>query len=125
MQLINSSSTPETGATSDVPTKGVLAAFRHAWQWLLFVIFNDPVPHVLYRCLAAIITVLTLFSMLLFFTCMASGEIITAMLCLAAMPFQILMWWLNRRGLVYGALLFVVWCVIGTTLGSIPSSYAG
>jgi signal transduction histidine kinase/DNA-binding response OmpR family regulator len=48
-----------------------------------------------------------------------------AAVLLVTLPIDAFIWWLNRRGLIYGALLLVIWFALGNALGAPPASYAG
>jgi signal transduction histidine kinase/CheY-like chemotaxis protein len=101
-----------------------VTTLRHAWKWLTLVQADDPVRLVLNRGFAAVITVVILLNAVLGPALLMSDETAAALVTLVSIPFYTFLWWLNRRGTVYGATLFVLWAAIGITLGSIPSSYA-
>src|SRR5690349_16466841 len=93
-----------------------------AWRWLTLVHAGDPVRYLLNRGFAAVMLALILINIPLIITFIVNGEIVKLLVSLVAIPCMLFVWWLNRRGLVYGALLFTLWCVIGSTLGIPPSS---
>jgi signal transduction histidine kinase/CheY-like chemotaxis protein len=101
-----------------------VTTLRHAWKWLTLVQADDPVRLVLNRGFAAVITIVILLNAVLGPALLMSDETAAALVTLVSIPFYTFLWWLNRRGTVYGATLFVLWAAIGITLGSIPSSYA-
>jgi signal transduction histidine kinase/DNA-binding NarL/FixJ family response regulator len=93
-----------------------------AWRWLTLVHADDPVRYMLNRGFAAVMLALILINVPLILTFIVNGEIVKLLVSLVAIPCMLFVWWLNRRGLVYGALLFTLWCVMGSTLGIPPSS---
>jgi PAS domain-containing protein len=120
--------TPSTDNASSDSTAGNpgAAALRRAWQWMTLINTDDPVRLALNHGFAYVIITLTLILMLLNLTTLLSNApTITKIVILAAIPFHLLMWWLNRRGTIYGAIVAVIWFVFGTALGFTPSTYAG
>src|SRR4051812_21524405 len=100
-------------------------ALGRGWQWLTLVDADDPVRLVLNGGFAAIIVILVLAASLLVPVFLISGELSVALVLLITLPIDVFIWWLNRRGLMYGALLLVIWFALGNALGAPPSSYAG
>ena len=126
MQLTNPPPNTDSASSSGVANKLRVTILRHAWQWLTLVRATDPVRAVLNRGFAYVITTITLILILLnLATLLSSVPTITKMVILAAIPFHLLMWWLNRRGTIYGAVLAVIWFVLATALGTARTTYAG
>jgi signal transduction histidine kinase len=98
---------------------------RRVWRWLTLVDAQDPVRLVLNRGFAVIIVILALSASLLVPVFLISGELSVALVLLVTLPIDVFIWWLNRRGLIYGALLLVIWFALGNALGAPPASYAG
>jgi PAS domain S-box-containing protein len=100
-------------------------SLRRFWQWLTIVHSDDPIRLILNQGFANIIIIFAVISSLLLFALSASGEIAAAIVSIVSIPVQIFIWWLNRRGTVYGITLYVLWFIVAITLGSPPASYAG
>src|SRR3954447_19601345 len=99
-------------ACSDSNAGNPHAALRRAWQWMTLVHADDPVRYVLNRGFAHIITIIILFTILLtLITLTYAGVTIEGIVQLSTMPLLLLAWWLNRRGTVYGAAIYVAMVV--------------
>src|SRR5690349_20324200 len=108
MQLTNPPPNPDSPAVSFTADLRGSALFR-AWRWLMVVHARDPVRLVLNRGFATIIVILALVACLLAPVFLISGERSVALVLLVTLPIDAAIWWLNRRGLIYGALLLVIW----------------
>jgi PAS domain S-box-containing protein len=100
-------------------------AANRLWQWLTLIKGDDPIRQALNRGFAHILLFFTFLSMVLIFALFASGERAAAVVTIVSIPLQVFTWWLNRRGTVYGASLYVLWFIVAFVLGSPPASYAG
>jgi signal transduction histidine kinase/CheY-like chemotaxis protein len=126
MQLTNPPPNTDSASSSRIANNLGVTILRRAWQWLTLVRTDDPVRAVLNRGFAYVITVLTLILLLLELVLIPSdGPINLKIVLLVALPLHLLMWWLNRRGTTYGAVLAVIWFVLAAALGSAPATYAG
>ncbi|HEX2621987.1 MAG TPA: PAS domain-containing sensor histidine kinase [Phototrophicaceae bacterium] len=99
-------------------------AVNRLWQWLTLVHCDDPIRLALNRGFAHIILFFIFITIFLIFALFASGEK-AAIVSVVSIPIQTFMWWLNRRGTVYGAGLYVLWVIVAFVAGSPPASYAG
>jgi PAS domain S-box-containing protein len=95
------------------------------WQWATLIHSDDPIRHALNRGFAHIIIGFTSLTIPLIFALFASGEGAAAVLSIVSLPIQALTWWLNRRGTIYGAGLYVLWLIAAFVLVSPPETYAG
>jgi PAS domain S-box-containing protein len=102
-----------------------LKAANRLWQWLTLIHCDDPIRQALNRGFAQIILFFIFISILLIFALFASGERAAAIVSVVSIPLQTFIWWLNRRGMVYGASLYVLWIIVAFVVGSPPASYAG
>jgi PAS domain S-box-containing protein len=102
-----------------------LKAVRQFWQWLTLIHCDDPIRKALNQGFAQIILFFIFISILLIFALFASGERAAAIVTVVSIPLQSFIWWLNRRGMVYGASLYVLWLIVAFVVGSPPASYAG
>src|SRR5215213_2908388 len=120
--------TPSIDNANSDPTAGNpgASALRRAWQWLTLIHADDPVRYVLNRGFAHIITIIILFTVLLTLITLTNAGLATeGIVQLSTIPLVLLAWWLNRRGTVYGAGIYVAMCVFATATGLAPSQYAG
>lgn len=109
---------------SRIAAHPVISLIIRGWRWLLFVQTNDPVRYVVNRGFAYVIIVQITAAFLLgilFIVSRASIELQVVMLI--AVPLQIFLWWLNRRGTIYGATVYAIWCALSSVLASTPTSY--
>lgn len=81
--------------------------------------------HTLNHGFAIILLLFMLIDGLLIPVLFLTNEIPSMVVAVIAVPFLMLMWWLNRRGTVYGAVLYTVWNSVAIVLASDPASYAG
>jgi signal transduction histidine kinase/CheY-like chemotaxis protein len=125
MQLTNLPPNTDSAAASRSANNPGVTILRRAWQWLTLVRADDPVRLMLNQGFATIIVILALAASLLVPVFLISGELSVALVLLITLPIDIFIWWLNRRGLIYGALLLVIWFALGNALGAPPASYAG
>jgi PAS domain S-box-containing protein len=95
------------------------------WQWLILVKGDDPIRQALNRGFAHIVLFFLFLSILLIFALFASGERAAAIVSIVSIPLQVCIWWLNRRGTVYGASLYVLWFIAAFVLALPPANYAG
>src|SRR5687768_9281071 len=124
MQLENRPPSREKLFWSGIADSRGVAAFVEVGRWLTIVRTQDPLRAVLNRGFAYVITAMTLIATLLALVFISIGDPI-ALVFLLTIPFLIIMWWLNRRGKPYGAMLYVLWCIIGIAVGMPPASYIG
>jgi PAS domain S-box-containing protein len=103
----------------------VSAAVSRLWQWLTRIYSDDPIRQALNQGFARIILFFIFLSIWLIFANFASGERAAAIVSIVSIPLQTFIWWLNRRGTVYGASLYVLWLIAAFVLASPPHSYAG
>lgn len=126
MQHMNLPPTTDSAFAPPIADTKKVSSLRRTWQWLTLVRADDPLRAVLNRGFAYMITTLTLILILLnLATLLSNAPTITKIVILAAIPFHLLMWWLNRRGTIYGTIVAVIWFVFATALGFRPSTYAG
>jgi signal transduction histidine kinase/CheY-like chemotaxis protein len=125
MQLASPPPNPDTHAAARSAGRLESPMPRRIWRWLTLVNAQDPVRLVLNRGFAIIIVILALSASLLVPVFLISGELSVALVLLVTLPIDVFIWWLNRRGLIYGALLLVIWFALGNALGAPPASYAG
>ncbi|MBZ0280498.1 MAG: hypothetical protein K8L97_07130, partial [Anaerolineae bacterium] len=104
--------------------RSIRIAANRLWQWLTLIHCDDPIRRALNQGFAQIILFFIFISIFLIFALFASGER-AAIVSIVSIPLQILLWWLNRRGTVYGASLFALWVIVAFVAGSPPASYAG
>src|SRR5437868_5982528 len=116
MQLTDPTPTTDRASSSRIANNIGATFLRRAWQWLTLVDSADPVRYVLNRGFASVISVLIPMVILLVPVFMTINPP-TGLVLLFTIPLQITMWWLNRRGTAYGAVLFMLWCVVGIAIG--------
>jgi signal transduction histidine kinase/CheY-like chemotaxis protein len=124
MQLENRPPNREKLFWSGIAGSGGVATLVQIGRWLTIVRAQDPLRTILNRGFAYVITAMTLIATLLALVFISIGDPI-AVVFLLTIPFFIIMWWLNRRGKPYGAMLYVLWCVVGIAVGMPPASYIG
>ena len=101
------------------------SALGRAWHKLTLVHADDPVRYVLNRGFAYVLTVLILSLLLLALVAIPSNAPLgLKVVILLAFPLLGVIWWLNRQGTVYGAMLYVFMVATFSAFGSTPSSYA-
>jgi PAS domain S-box-containing protein len=98
-------------------------SLRSIARWLTLIDTADPIRQVLNQGFAVIILVFLSISLVMIPVLFISGERAAAIISIIGLPVQGFMWWLNRRGTVYGATLFVFWIVLAVIVASPPSSY--
>lgn len=101
-----------------------MAVYR-LWQWLTLVRCDDPIRQALNRGLAPIIIFFILITIVFVFVTFLSGDVGSGIVTLISIPTQMFIWWLNRRGTIYGAAMYVLWLLVAFVLVSPPASYAG
>jgi signal transduction histidine kinase/CheY-like chemotaxis protein len=122
---MTTSSDPSSSPWAWLTSRPAVDRLARAWRWLTIVRADDPVRLVLNRGFAAIIVVLALSASLLVPVFLINGELSVAFVVIITLPIEMFIWWLNRRGLVFGALLLAIWFALGNALGAPPASYAG
>jgi hypothetical protein len=105
--------------------RGIAPALLHGWHWLMIIDSDDPIRLALNRGFAYIIIVFNLMSVIFIFAAFANGEIAAGIVTIVSVPVQVFIWWLNRRGTIYGAAFYVLWLIAAFVLVSPPASYAG
>ncbi len=99
---------------------GVAARARKLWAWLTYIRTDDPLRRVLNRGFAAVSVGMILVSTVTAVYFIQSDTAVTS-IAIAGIAFCALAWWLNRRGTVLGAILFVVWSSFAIALASVPT----
>jgi PAS domain S-box-containing protein len=94
-------------------------------RWLLLVHSDNPIRLVLNRGFAVVLTLIILLAACMLPVLIASREYPGAIVTAVGLPLHFFVWWLNRRGSVYGAGIYAIWLVIAIVLGSPPADYAG
>lgn len=108
--------------TRIVPAAWMTTVSR-VWQWLTWVRADDPVRYTLNRGFASIISVIIpLAALLALFFLISHEPLPTKMVGFLGIVINTVIWWLNRRGTVYGAMLFVAWIILANSLGITPAS---
>ncbi|MBZ0286442.1 MAG: PAS domain S-box protein, partial [Anaerolineae bacterium] len=124
MQTPSPASEPPSFRTVLIP-RSIRVPLSRSWQWATLIQSNDPVRHALNRGFAHIILLFILISIVFIFASFATGEIAAGTVTIFSVGVQMLIWWLNRRGTIYGAALYVLWLIATFVLVSSPASYAG
>ncbi|HJZ46392.1 MAG TPA: response regulator [Roseiflexaceae bacterium] len=103
-----------------------MSSLARVWQWLTLVRADDPVRYALNRGFAyvqvAVLGIAILLTLILITTGGQPAEIAVNLL---ALPIYLLSLWLNRRGTIYGEVLFILMVVFATAAGLDPRDYAG
>lgn len=103
----------------------IISALRQGWRWLLMVYSDDPIRLALNRGFAQIIIAFNVLSVIFIFAAFATGEFTLALVTIISVLVHVFIWWLNRRGTIYGAAFYVLWLIVSFVLVSPPASYAG
>jgi signal transduction histidine kinase/CheY-like chemotaxis protein len=101
-------------------------ALIRAGRWWVKVQSDDPIRRVLNGGFSIIIGALEVNIVLLALSVWATGGSSTEILTdVISIPVMLLAWFLNRKGTVYGTVLFVFLCAAGTAVAVDPHTYAG
>src|SRR3954453_13178087 len=92
------------------------SSLRRFWRWATLIHTDDPVRQVLNQGFASILIFFIFICVWLGLALSASGESAATLVAFVGIPVLILMWWLNRRGTVYGASLYVPSAIVGIIL---------
>lgn len=98
---------------------------KRVWQWLILIHSKDPIRQALNQGFASIIIFFMSISIGFVFVTFLSREIGNGIITLVSIPLQMFIWWLNRRGTIHGAAIYVIWLIAVFVLVSPPDSYTG
>src|SRR5262249_47757485 len=126
MHLTTAPAQSERSHLARVASSRVVSSLARVWQWLTLVRADDPVRYALNRGFAyvqvAVLGIAILLTLILITTGGQPAEIAVNLL---ALPIYLLSLWLNRRGTIYGVVLFILMVVFATAAGLDPRDYAG
>src|SRR5690349_13946839 len=125
MEFSSLPTNPRKSLWTQLAEKRVILRLQTFWRWLTLIRSDDPVRRVLNRGFATVLIILCTLVFLLMPALLLGGELSAFLIAVVWGLVSLLMGWLNRRGTIYGAVLFTILFVVAVPLALPPANYVG